>query len=196
MKSTYNLVDDSNEFLNEFRDVTPLRQDNHFQTSQTKFTLAKQLKREAIEADYNQAKNYLSTEELQPLDPYDHIMFKQSGIQNGVYKNLRLGKYAINSVLNLQNTKFEKARHDVFNTILHSHSQGERVILIKHGLGLHSKPFQGLLKTYINKWLYQMPEVIAFHTAQPKHGGNSSVYVLLKKNQQQKINNRELYYSR
>lgn len=196
MTSAYNLLDDSNEFLNEFKDVKPLKQDNNFHTSQSKFTLAKQLKREAIESDYNQAKNYLTTEEVIPIDPYDHIMFKQSGIQNGVYKNLRLGKYTINSVLNIQNTKFEQARHNVFNTILNSHFKGDRTILIKHGLGLHSKPYPGLLKSYINKWLRQIPEVIAFHTALPNHGGNSSVYVLIKKNQQQKSHNRELYYSK
>ncbi|MFT2093027.1 DNA endonuclease SmrA [Paraglaciecola sp. 2405UD69-4] len=196
MTSTCNLIDESSEFLKEFKDVKPLKQDNKLHIQQSKVTLAKQLKRQQIEAENNHVRNYLSLEDIEPIDPYDYIMFKQSGIQNGVYKNLRLGKYTINSVINLQNTTFEQARNTVFNKILQSHNNGDRTLLIKHGLGLHSKPFSGFLKSCINKWLRQMPEVIAFHTSLPKHGGNSSVYVLLKKNQQQKANNRELYYSK
>jgi DNA-nicking Smr family endonuclease len=63
--------------------------------------------------------------------------------------------------------------------------------LVRHGLGLQSKPFPAFLKSYVNQWLRQINMVIAFHTAQKQHGGLSSVYVLLKKHPNQKIINRE-----
>ena len=187
------VVDGLEEFLNELQDVKPIEQSDTVATSQQKNTLAQQLKRQAIEASQNIVNNYLSVERVDPVDPYDHISYKQDGVQHGVFKNLRLGKYKIDFVLNLQQKKFEQARTSLFTHILDSHQKGERTLLIKHGLGLHSQPFPALLKSYVHQWLQQMPEIIAYHSAQPNHGGNSAVYVLLKKNQQEKANNRELH---
>ena len=188
------IIDDGLEdFLNELQDVKPIKQLDIVATSQQKSTLAQQLKRQAIESSQNLVNNYLSVEKVEPVDPYDHINFKQDGVQQGVFKNLRLGKYKIDFVLNLQQNKFEQARTLLFTHVLDSHKKGDRTLLIKHGLGLHSQPFPAFLKSYVHQWLQQMPEVIAYHTAQPNHGGNSAVYVLLKKNQQQKANNRELH---
>jgi DNA-nicking Smr family endonuclease len=188
------IVDDGlDEFINELKDVKPIKQTDTVPTCQQKNTLAQQLKRQALESTQNLANNYLSVEKVEPIDPYDHISFKQDGVQQGVFKNLRLGKYKIDFVLNLQQNKFEQARTSLFNQILDSHKKGDRTLLIKHGLGLHSHPFPALLKSYLHQWLQQMPEIIAYHTAQPYHGGNSAVYVLLKKNQHEKANNRELH---
>lgn len=187
------LDDGLDEFLNEFKDVKPIEQTNTLPTAQQKNTLAQKLKRQALEASQNLANNYLSIENIEPVDPYDHISFKQDGVQHGVFKNLRLGKYKIDSVLNLQQKKFEQARTLLFTHIVESHKLGDRTLLIKHGLGLRSQPFPAFLKSYVNQWLHQMNEVIAYHTAQTNHGGNSAVYVLLKKNSQEKVNNRELH---
>ncbi|WP_339725267.1 DNA endonuclease SmrA [uncultured Paraglaciecola sp.] len=193
MQSTELFDDGLEAFLNELKDVKPIEQTDTVVTCQQKNTLAKQLKRQALESSQNLTNNYLSVEKVEPVDPYDHISYKQDGVQQGVFKNLRLGKYKLDFVLNLQQNKFEQARSRLFNQILDSHKKGERTLLIKHGLGLHSKPFPAHLKSYLHQWLRQMPEVIAYHTAQPYHGGNSAVYVLLKKNQHEKANNRELH---
>ena len=187
------LDDGLDAFLNELKDVKPIQQTDRALTNQPKNTLAQQLKRQAIEDNQNLINNYLSVEKVEPVDPYDHISFRQDGVQHGVFKNLRLGKYKIDFVLNLQQYKFEQARTAIFTQITNSHKEGDRTLLIKHGLGLRSQPFPAFLKSYLHQWLQQMPEVIAYHTAQPNHGGNSAVYVLLKKNQQQKANNRELH---
>jgi DNA-nicking Smr family endonuclease len=187
------LDDGLDAFLNELKDVKPIQQTDRALTNQPKKTLAQQLKRQAIEANQNLINNYLSVEKVEPVDPYDHISFRQDGVQHGVFKNLRLGKYKIDFVLNLQQYKFEQARTAIFTQIRNSHEEGDRTLLIKHGLGLRSQPFPALLKSYLHQWLQQMPEVIAYHTAQPNHGGNSAVYALIKKNQQEKINNRELH---
>ncbi len=181
------------DFLNEFKDVTPLKNNDVVPTQRKQNLLAKQLKRQAIENEQSIANNYLSIKAIDPIDPYDHISFKQDGIQDGVFKNLRLGKYKIDGVINLQQQTFEQARQTLFNQVLQAHKGAKRTVLIKHGLGLHSKPYPAHLKSYVNLWLQQMPEVIAFHTALPNHGGNSSVYALLKKNQQEKAQNRELH---
>jgi DNA-nicking Smr family endonuclease len=193
MANNNDLVDDFDEFLNEFKDVIPLKNTDVVQIINSNNALAKQLKCQAIELEQNSVNNYLSVGEVEPVDPYDHLSFKQDGIQHGVFKNLRLGKYKIDAVINFQQLKFEAARNALFNKVIVSHLNGDRTILIKHGLGLHSKPFPAFLKSYIAKWLTQMPEVIAYHTALSKHGGNSAVYVLLKKNRHEKAQNREIF---
>ena len=193
MKNNEILNDGLDAFLNELKDVKPIQQTDRALTSQPKNTLAQQLKRQAIEANQNLINNYLSVEKVEPVDPYDHISFRQDGVQHGVFKNLRLGKYKIDFVLNLQQHKFEQSRATFFTQIINSHKEGDRTLLIKHGLGLRSQPFPALLKSYLHQWLQQMPEVIAYHTAQPNHGGNSAVYALIKKNQQEKNNIRELH---
>ena len=46
---------------------------------------------------------------------------------------------------------------------------------------VHGKGKDAILKTCVNGWLRQMPEVMAFVSAPAKDGGNGSVLVLLKK---------------
>ena len=50
-----------------------------------------------------------------------------------------------------------------------------------------------VLKGYVNRWLQDLEEVQAFHSAQPVHGGTGAVYVLLRKNLQKKRENRERF---
>ena len=46
---------------------------------------------------------------------------------------------------------------------------------------VHGKGSEAILKTCVNGWLRQLPEVLAFCSAPPKDGGNGAVLVLLKK---------------
>jgi DNA-nicking Smr family endonuclease len=182
---------DDIDFFAQFSDVVPLAQNTVEFVPPAKDNLAKQQRRLDIELSMQLANNHLSVECLQPIDPYDHLSFKKSGVQQGVFKNLRMGKYNIEGVINLQNQKFEQARSEIFKRIIDAYKSGSRTLLIKHGIGLHNKPLPAMLKSYVNQWLTEMPQVIAFHTAMAHHGGNGATYVLLKKNDEQKAENRE-----
>jgi DNA-nicking Smr family endonuclease len=183
----------ADDFLSAMSDVTPLGPDDKVITSQAEKTLAQQLRRKALEQQLNQANNFLSSEISQLVAPNDILGFKQDGVQEGVYKNLRLGKYLIEDVLNLQQTNVETSRQLLFDTIRLNQEKGIRCMLIKHGRGEKSKPKPGYLKSAINQWLIELPQIIAFHSAQLHHGGSASVYALLKKSEQQKSHNRELH---
>lgn len=177
-------------------DVIPIKQGDRVASAKPKQTLAQALKREALEREQNPNINYLSVEAVKPLEPYDMLEYKKAGVQEGVYKNLRLGKYRIDLILNVQNRKLEQARRAVFETIKRCYEKGTRTLLIKHGNGLHEKPFPAFIKSYVNQWLREMPEILAFHSAATAHGGTASVYVFIKKNNQQKAENRELHRRR
>ena len=180
-------------FFDEMKDVKPILQDTNVFAAKPSNTLAQQLKREAIEKEHSHLNNYLSVEKVEPVDPLDYLSFKKSGVQEGVFKSLRQGKYKIDQVINLQQQKLDQARSIVFNSVANAHKKDVRTILIKHGTGQHSKPFPAFMKSYVKQWLLQMPEVLAFHTAQKHHGGLASVYVLLKKSNEARIANRELH---
>ncbi|KXI27850.1 DNA endonuclease SmrA [Paraglaciecola hydrolytica] len=181
------------DFLAEFSDVTPLKQLTIDYVPSIKDSLAKQLKRQNIEQSIQLANNYLSMECCHYVDPYDQLAYKKPGVQEGVFKNLRLGKYRIEHVINVQQCKFEQARYTLFNQIMHAYQTGVRTLLLKHGIGLHSKPVPAMLKSYVNQWLQQMPQVLAFHSAMPQHSGYAATYVLIKKNETEKWGNRELH---
>ena len=48
------------------------------------------------------------------------------------------------------------------------------------------------IKSFVNKWLPELPAVLAYHTAQRHHGGSGATYVLLKKSADKKHENREM----
>lgn len=172
--------------------VKPIAQDNRvYHGRQSQDVLAKQLRRKALEKELGEYQNYLTTEAVEPVAPDDLISYKKDGVQEGVFKNLRLGKYRIEKSMSLQGVNFKTAHQSVFQFIVDSYNQGARAVLIKHGMGLNSKPYPGFYKSYVNEWLRSMPEVLAFHTALKMHGGYGAAYVLLKKNEQQKQDNRE-----
>ena len=181
------------EFIEEFKDVKPLKSDNRVVIPAAERTLAQQLKRQAIETEQLENRNYLSRDNVMPIDPYALFSYKKDGVQEGVFKNLRLAKYKIEAVLNLQGVKFVEARKQFFESIEENQKLGIRTILIRHGIGLKSHPYPAFLKSYVKQWLSQMPEIIAYHSALTQHGGSGATYVLLKKSSQEKANNRELH---
>nr|WP_136251624.1 DNA endonuclease SmrA [Ningiella ruwaisensis] len=189
--------DDIQSFFEEMQDVKPLSTQEKAQLKPNSHeTLAQRLKREALEKQIALDDNGLSVEYVKPVDPHDYIQYKQNGVQEGVYKNLRLGKYNIDSRLVLKHLSFEDARLTIFNDLSACHERGIRCVLIDHGIGLNSKPFPAFMKSYVNQWLREMDMVIAFHTALKQHGGLGAVYVLLKKHPNQKLINREQHQKR
>ncbi|WP_395344518.1 DNA endonuclease SmrA [Ningiella sp. W23] len=192
-------MNDQNDlsFFEEMQDVKPLNQQNRANLkTPAGETLAQKLKREALEKQVALDDNGLSVEYVKPVDPHDFISHKQDGIQEGVYKNLRLGKYDIDSRLVLKHLSFDDARLSIYTTLSECHERGIRCILIDHGIGINSKPFPAFMKSYVNQWLREMNMVIAFHTALKQHGGLGATYVLLKKHPNQKLINREQHQKR
>ena len=146
----------------------------------------------AIGRKPNHDPNYLSTDFVEPVEPNTWLEYKRSGVQEGVYKKLRLGKYDIQAHTDLHRLTVKEARDEVFYFIKACVKRGKRMVLITHGKGERSMP-QAVLKSHVNHWLQQHDLVMAFHSAQQKHGGLGSVYVLLKKNELDKQLNREAY---
>jgi DNA-nicking Smr family endonuclease len=52
--------------------------------------------------------------------------------------------------------------------------------MVIHGKAFSQSGQQPVLKSYVNDWLRQLPQVLAFCSAQPKDGGSGALYILIK----------------
>lgn len=191
------MSDEFELFRREMADVKPLENDEaELQSAPKEVTAAQLARRRAAERQVEEDTNYLSTEFVDLVEPEDTVWFQRDGVQHGVFKRLKRGDYAIEASLDLHHHTLRQAREALFNFIQLCHRRGVRSAIVVHGMGRHSKPHPALLKSYVAKWLAQLDPVMAYHSAQRHHGGKGSVYVMLRKNAEQKHENRERHARR
>lgn len=138
----------------------------------------------------------LSGDYVRPVAPHDILEFKRPGIQHGVYKNLRLGKYSVDAQLDLHRMTVEQARQALSRFIADCMAHNIRCALINHGKGENRQPRPALLKSCVAHWLPQLSVVMAFHSAQKQHGGSGATYILLKKSEKKRQENFERHQKR
>lgn len=156
-------------------------------------TLAQQARRAAASAETASSLEPLSLpEEVVQLGPHDLVGLKKDGVQEGVYRKLRLGKYEPQSRLDLHRVTLKDAREQVTDFLQEAYRHGLRTVLITHGKGYHSVT-PGRLKSYVIHWLEEWDLVLAYHSARPWHGGAGATYVLLRKPPEASLRNREQF---
>ncbi len=186
--------DDLEMFQKEMKGVRPLEKTDRVHLDVQNPQTPGQLRRRtgAVE-DLKKDENYLSDQGVELLDPFEILSFKRDGIQHGVFRKLKLGRYQVDARLDLHRMTLEKARTEVFSFIRESHKYDLRTVMILHGKGDRNKETPGVIKSYTAKWLIDMSEVMAYHSAQKRDGGVGAVYVLLRKSERLKQDNRERY---
>lgn len=154
------------------------------------------------DADIDKEKRRLAAQELtksqedplsvpvEMVDPLAVLSYRRAGVQHGVFKNLRLGKYILDARLDLHRLTVEQARQSIYQFILDCVSTDVRCALITHGKGV-GRETPALLKSCVAHWLPQFEQVLSFYTAQKQHGGYGATYVLLKKGAKKKIETSE-----
>ena len=152
-----------------------------------------QLAEQAGQPTALQGGDYVSDEYIDWLKPEAMLEFKRPGVQEGVYRKFRLGKYAIEGRLDLHRLTVKEARVEVNAFLKEALDNDSRCVLILHGKGDRNPDRQAVLKSYLNKWLKETAVVLAFHSAQQQHGGRGAAYVLLKKSEASKERTREQF---
>ena len=188
--------DDDKLFAEEMQDVQPLKTEPRVQPVDGAGgpSLAQILRRQAATEDGSDP-NPLTLGEVPPVAPFDEIAWKNPGIQEGVYRKLRLGRYRIEASLDLHRMTVAEAREALWRFLGDCIGLGMRCVLVSHGRGDRSAT-PGRLKSYTRCWLEASDDVLAFHSAQRQHGGYGSVYVLLRKNAEARKDNREQFARR
>ncbi|MND80686.1 putative DNA endonuclease SmrA [compost metagenome] len=187
--------DELSLFLQEVADVRPLRSDHIAPNAGNSLPTEAQLARREAATAEQLALDHLGTEAVEMLDPHDIVGFKRDGVQEGVYKKLRLGKYELQGSLDLHHKTIKEARTALVQFIQECEVRDIRCLLILHGKGERSTP-RALLKSHVSAWLPQLPAVMAMHSAERRHGGSGALYVLLRKSERKKTENRERHQKR
>lgn len=187
---------DSDLFLQQMKGVKPIKVEEKVVLATPQQDKASiETRRKAATAELAKDKNFLSGEYIEPVDPLAVIEFKRDGVQNGVYRNLRLGKYQIDARLDLHHMTIDQARSAVFQFIKDCMNHDIRCALITHGKG-EGRNLPAQLKSCIAHWLPQFPEILAFHSAQKQHGWVGATYVLLRKSDKKKLETWEIHNKR
>ena len=139
--------------------------------------------------------NALTLGEVPQVQPHEVLEWKKDGVQRRVYSRFKAGKYPLEAALDLHRKTVKQARTDVFKFFRLALGNGWRTVIIAHGRGEQSAT-PARIKSYVAAWLAQLPEVIAYCSAQNHHGGTGAVYVMLKKAPAAKEQNRQQYGGR
>lgn len=126
---------------------------------------------------------YLSDVITNEVLSHTTLSYAQPGLTHQRFKALKNGQIPWEGRLDLHGLKSEKARDALCQFIQMQAANHKRCLLIIHGKGGHEGA-PPVIKNLVNRWLPQMDEVLAFHSALPKDGGAGAVYVLLKRNRE------------
>ena len=124
--------------------------------------------------------------------PRDVLSWKQTGIQHAVFDKVKAGRYPLERQLDLHGLTVKESADAVLLFVDTCMKKGVCFALIAHGRGEKSQT-PARLKSFLAHWLVQLPQILAYHSALQKDGGTGAVYVLLKKSEKLKQENRELY---
>lgn len=191
-------IDEDKLFSEAMTDVVPLKRERRAdlapRSMQDRDSSLEHRRRAATQLPEAE-RNTLSDTSVVPLDAWYVLEFKRPGVQNGVFRKLKQGRYEVQSRLDLHRMTTSIARREIFGFIEESYQLGLRSVLVIHGKG-ESKAEQersSILKGCVDHWLRELPMVQAFHSAQPRHGGTGAAYVLLRKSEEKKRENREKF---
>ncbi len=183
---------DDKLFRDELQGVAPLQASAKINLNRSPVsTLAVAARREAAVRELAIERNFLGLDFVDMLDPYYPLEFKRPGVQHGVFRKLKQGKYPMDARLDLHRLTVAMAREEVFLFIREAVAYDLRNVLIVPGRGSHGNSPEAILKSYVNKWLPEFDDVQAFCSAVPAHGGTGAVYVMLKKSEKRKQENRD-----
>lgn len=189
--------DDIRLFREQVVDVTPLETDVGKPASKgNEATPGQQYRRQAAQRSVQADRNFLSTEFVTLVHPLEILSFKRDGVQYGVFKKLKKGKYDVEGILDLHRMSVEKARVELYEFILECERRDIRSVMINHGKGARNLEHPAVIKSCVAKWLPQLPQVIAFHSAQRHHGGVGVLYTLLRKSENLKTKTRQRFGGR
>jgi len=184
--------DDLDLFSSEMSDVKPLKQNRARLHKKVDDSPGKAVRR-SLAVSARQTLDPLASTVVPELKASDVLEFRRDGVQHGVYKNLRMGRYDIEARLDLHRLTVDEARREVFQFLKDCYQYELRTVLILHGKGERNVDKVAAIKSHLSVWLPQIDEIMAFHSAQPRHGGTGAVYVMLKKGDKSKQNTREKF---
>jgi len=187
---------DDDDFFKEMQDVKPLQREKRVVLNPSKVDKHTiKTRQQAAQSESVSLTDPLVDSAVEQLDANAMLAYQRPGVQHGVYKQLRQGKYSIEARLDLHRMTAEQARLTLYQFVRDCIAHDIRCALITHGKG-EGRANPAVLKSLVAHWLPQIDEVLAFHSAQKHHGGTGATYLLLKKSEKKRLENLELHQKR
>ncbi len=192
-------MNDDEEFLfqQEMAGVKPLKTPERVKLARDSLSEDSARARRDAAAAEQAPVNPLAEEGIEPLDPWYVLDFKRPGVQNGVFRKLKQGRYEPEARLNLHRMSVKAARKELYEFIDQASALGLRTVIIIHGKGENTneegRRQASIIKGCVKHWLAELDTVQAYHSAQLRHGGTGAAYVLLRKGEEAKQRNREKF---
>ncbi len=166
--------DDDDAFRNAMRDVKPLSHDRIE-------PLVKQRKAKPLRQADESTQPAFHTSDYSESTPEEVLFFHRGGIQGKRLQKFKRGELPISARLDLHGQTVEHAAQALTDFLQTVQTDQQQCVLVIHGRGYRSELGRPVIKAQIKQWLRATPEVIAYCSAQAKHGGTGAVYVLLKR---------------
>jgi DNA-nicking Smr family endonuclease len=163
------------------RDVQPL----HFQQVKetfsvgTTFTVFRSVGIGEFESHLAEHEKSVLQATLLPMDGTS----QDSKFDRHTTERIRRGQFTIEAQIDLHGMTQTEAFCALTKFVNSCFQLNRRMTLVITGKG-RSRPEGGVLQTLVPRWLNESPlcqRIVSFQIAQPRHGGNGAIYVLLKR---------------
>jgi DNA-nicking Smr family endonuclease len=118
-----------------------------------------------------------------PARPHELTHGHAIGIDKRQADRFRRGKTPIEGKIDLHGRTQQEAHDDLHHFLARAHAAGKRMVLVITGKGITGAK-TGVLRENVPRWLNEPSlrrHVLAFDYAEPQHGGQGALYVLLKR---------------
>lgn len=160
--------------------VTPLRETYTQRVSLEPPKPKPRPRRRPLDVDEDDEGRRVIGESEETIAPGDAETFLRGGAQRRVLRDLRRGRWVIESQLDLHGLTRHQAHEQVLRFIAAALSAEQRCVCIVHGHGYGSPGQESVLRPLVKSWLARHREVLAFCHAPLSGGGNGALWVLFK----------------
>jgi DNA-nicking Smr family endonuclease len=113
----------------------------------------------------------------------EYVQGHVQGINSGTLRKLKSGNLSVQAHLDLHGLNTMQARIRLLNFMREHYINNRKCLLLIPGRGKNSPLGTSVLRGEVQAWLTREPLkriVLAFCSAQPRHGGTGALYVLLR----------------
>jgi DNA-nicking Smr family endonuclease len=118
-----------------------------------------------------------------PVRPHELFHGLSTGIDKRQAERFSRGRTPIEGRIDLHGRTQAEAHDDLHDFVARAHAAGKRMVLVITGKGMTASKV-GVLRENVPRWLNEPTlrrHVLAFDYAEPQHGGEGALYVLLKR---------------
>lgn len=176
--------DDISLFKQQMQGVKPIKYDKVDLNKKTKNKQQLKVLREnaANSLTKENIVDGLSDQFVIDVEPEEFLYWASNGVQEAQMRRLKAGQIPFAGSIDLHGLTVEQSRQLLWDFLDEATKLEIRCVRVTHGKALRKDKSKPILKSYLNTWLRQHPQILGFCSCQPKHGGTGAVYILLKRN--------------